>query len=696
MKVRHHRKILRFSTFLAVTVGLSIGSSAMAQQEEAPQFEPSQHYAQQQEQEDDTFFDDLGADDDAEERQEADQQRTAQEEQARGEDLSGAVEDFHEFVEEHRAEGIENIFEYTYEGANHMADAMEEVIPEDRDDLESAVNNWEDRLDSLESEDRGELYPALASVLLTEGADLLEQIQQAGYPALGDSVQEVRQHAEQIDPNQPIQEQAQQVENYFTSASGALATMYRTGVDEPVQEEEEPVSGLEVMYAAAPGAMLAQIDPMDEPQQDPMDEPGEDPMDQPQQEEDDGFFDWGEDPGPDVPAAVEDFDEFVLEHRQEGIPHVANYTREGSQHFHDALESLLPDEGTELIEEQLDRFQESVNALDVTPRPQYPNTLRQTLNEGTQVLTMIQQAYYPQQEEQVQELYPAVEEIDVNRSIEAQVNVIQNFYIQAANVTRTMGEETPEERPFAERADGIAQAGGEHDYEPGEMDEPREWEGEELMEDDIGGGPIMHGALTDYQNFVQGLDEEAFAEQGEEQVVQGLRLLDHAIMASVEAAAPVYEEPIMQPGEEQEEPVIDPVQAGEWDQPGMEEPGAEPGMEEPGLLDDQLAEGRAEINDKRLEFTENINELEEMIGEEEFVEKFEETMESAMEVYSTMQEQEGFNVPEAQVDMVRTLVESFDAETSLEEQSSLIVNFFRTSGDLLQGVHQDPELQVLR
>ena len=703
MKIRHHRKILRISTFLAVTLGLSIGSSAMAEEynEAKPLTEIQLAQGTEDQEQDDGFFD---TQDGPETQEQRDQEEgvEGEPELAQEEDLPRSIENFREHVQEGYTEGVDDVFEYTHDGADQMAQALEEVIPDEDDRLSNSLDDWQDRLGSLQSSDRGELYPALTSQLFMEGADLVEEIQATAYPDQQMMVSDLRERAEAIDPNEPIQTQMEAVQNYFASGLTIIETMYLSGAQEPIEEQDEPVTRQQegrLLYASLPGD-LAQMDDTTPGEQ----QPGEPQPPADQEEEDDGFFDWGTDDeqAADIPGAVEDFDDFVTEHRDEGIDHVANYTREGSKNFHGAMEALVPEED-ELIREQLARFEESVTALDDTPRAQYPATLRQTLTDGTQLLTTIQQAHYPQQEEQVRQLYSAVEEIDVNTPIENQVEVIQNFYLQANEATLSMGQFAPEEGFFSMKESGaIAQAGD--GAIAGEHGEGYEEHDDEMMDDDIGGGPMVEGAVQNYVEFSQNLSEETFSENGEVQVIEGLRLLDEAIMVSIENGQqdPGMQEPGMEePGMEEpgmEDPDVQPMQAtddwsdDDWDEPGpgMEEPGADPSMED----QDQL-EARADVNDKRLELREKINDLEASMGSDDFNDRLEDTLESAVEVFTTMQESEEFNVAEAQVDTIKDLVDDFDSDTGLDEQAALLVNFFQSSGDIIENV-QDPELQVMK
>ena len=619
MNYLQHRKLLRISTFVAVTIGLAFGTSAMAEptaSDDAAPLELAQQEEQQQQdqdppqqQEDDGLFED-------------EDEPTA--------DLPGPIEDFVEFVNEHQREGIENVQEYTYDGAQNMADAMRELIPDGQDQLENNVDTWENRLDVLSTEDRPD-FANLTSLLLSEGVQHLTSIQEVIAPGQEQYIQQVQQASDNVQPDVAIEQQAEGVQNYFVASAEAIQELY---LFQP--EEEEPITQATIdLVPASTPIIVAQQD-----------------------DDNGGLFDLGDDT--DVPGEVEDFEEFVQEHREEGIDHVADYTREGNQHFHDAMESLIDDDN-QAMEEQLERFQESVTALDDTPRAQYPNALHQTLTEGAQILTTIQQSAYPQYEQQVSEVFHTIDQFDTNRAIEEQVNVIQNVFIQASTATRMMGEaREAEPEPVTQRDDNVvAQHEGHHGEEPGQYgDEPPR---DEEMEGDIGAGPPVTGEVQEYIEFVETLQLQELTTEGDQKVVEGFRSLEGALSFFIQ---------------EEEEP-------GMEEEPGeLQEIQAEHGMDEHGMEEPEMAV-REEYQDEYQQLVNAINRLEGAVDTPEFVEHLEISMEATEELLTSIQEEE-FPQLEEDIEGLSEIIELIDSSKNVEEQGAQILSFFAFTGQTLQ------------
>jgi hypothetical protein len=633
-----HRTLLRISSFLAVMVGLATASTVLASPpavSEVAQAEPTEQQAEPRDQQ---------ADPEGETYQ---QETYEQDEQV---DLPRDIENFAEFVEEHQNEGIEDIYDYTDKGANHLADSLKELLPDEADEHEEAIDTWEDRLGVLGNEDRPQ-YPALARQLLMEGAELLTNIQEAYYPGMDEQASQVKEAAEEISQDTTMTEQAREVEQFFVASSRAVVNM--------AGQTPQPVAlhTLDLMPVVFPTELAQQ-------REDPAVEEWEDPA-----VDDDRIYDeWGMDDR-DVPRQVNNFTDFVQDHQTEGIDHVANYTRDGVVHFHDAMEGLLDEAGATLLEQiedvftedersreaanhdnlelQLQRYELSARALQDTGRAAFPSTLVNTLTEGTEVLTSIQQTYYPGQEGQLRQLEANLREIDTTVAIEEQVEVIQNFFIQAAATTEAMAlagpimHERPEVRRDEEADIVLVDDGGE--------------ETPQGQEDEIGGGPTLSQEVQRYQTFTQTLVAERLSE---EQVVDGMRHMEAAINSLAQ------EEPVvLRPVQMEEEPWVQPD-----DEPGMDQPG----MGEP-------ADGKQELQEQ---LSQHIDELSRSIGEEEFGQHLKMSMESAVQLLETMQGEE-FLALEDQVRQLRGTVDQIEADVSLEDQSDAIIQAFNNSSSVL-------------
>lgn len=667
------RKILRISTFLAVSTGLALGSTAMAA---APADEAPAKIAQADEAEQQQDLE-VMPEDDAEADEEV--------------DYPSAIEDFEEFVEEHQQEGIDDVHEYTRDGAENMADAMREVLPqedewfeeepEEYQALEDQLDAWEDRIDQLDDEERAD-YSELTADILNDGAEWLASVEETVAADQGDMVEPLNSAAEEIDPEVDIEQQSSNVENYYEQAVTVIKELYET-------QEEEPL-------AAAPTVETAPI--AGSPQL-------------AQQDDDNGFFDFNDD---EVPSGVQDFDEFVEDHREDGIDHVADYTREGTQHYHDALEEFVTDD-QELLQEQLDEMQTQVDELDDAPRAEFPNQLVNTLNEGHQVMMIIQQSAYPgaEYEEQVTETIEATEAIDTTQNIEAQTGTIENAFAQASTTLTTMAVADPVGAPGAHDEDvdvilaedrGDYDGADEHD-EPG-IEEPGI---EEPEIEDPAAEPEQEAELTEeiesYVNHVEMIDaEQLTGEEGEQNVVDTMNQLEEALATFVDEEDPMDDE-------------LEPAQYDESDEPGMED---EPGMQQeemPGMEEEMEAEPGEEMTEHHENLREHLDELEQNIGEEEFAEHMKESVDASAELFAAIQtdleeegleeedgvegvqyeeeeglEEEGLEEEaglEEAIENVQNAADEIDGETELDEQNEEVLAYFEATSEALEQMDQE-------
>ncbi len=594
-----HRTFLRLSTALVVMLGLLAASAALA----SP---PLQERAE--------------ADPEVEAEVYGEEDTTIEGERA---ELSGDVEDFVEFVEEHQQEGIDDIYEYTDKGANHLADALKELLPDDADDYRQSVDNWEDRLGVLGNEDRPQ-FSALTSQLFVEGAELFTNIQESFYPGMEAHAEEVTRAAQAISAEEEITAQVDRVENFFVANKDGLIAL--VGADaQPVTQ-----APFEVTFARHPViAQQEELPPLEE---------------ETVEEEDEGFLGWGGEDA-DLSRQVRNFKEFVQEHQEEGIDHVADYTRDGAMHFHDAMEDLLDDVEDDTLALQLDRYKDRAEALQDQGREGFPQELVDTLTEGTQVLTSIQQGYYPGQDGEIRELETNLAQINTTAAIEEQVDGIQNFFVQASATTEAMNLAGPTlPAPEARNESPIVLVGDYGD------------KGERHDEGDIGGGPMLEPEVQSYLDFSEGLTADAI---NEETVVEGMRHLQAALGTFVD-----------------EEPVALHLVQMDEEEPWMDPPG-EPGMEEPGM--EEPATGM--LTEQYNELVERIDTLEGSVGDEAFGENLQEALSSAGDVLSTLQSE---NYPELgeKLTEVQSYIDNIDADTSVEDQADAVVSVFTSSSEL--------------
>lgn len=628
MTQRRSHNVLRVSTFVAVSMGLAFGAAtALA----TPPNTGDAPLAQ--------------TGDQMEEAETPHDQPTVDQQEV---DYPAAIEDFNEFVEEHRQEGIDDVHSYIHEGAEHMADAMREVLPQEDQlfeeepeqfqALEDQLDAFEERVDELSDEER-EDFAQVTHDVFTDGADWLHEVEQHVTADVSASIDQLRTTADEIDPAMDIEQQSDTAQNYYTHAVTATQQLY-TALEEQEPVTMHPITAESPLFAGEP--RLAQND---------------------------GLFD---DEEVDVPAAVEDFNEFVEEHRQEGIDHVADYTREGSQHYHDALEEFIEDD-QELLVQRLDEFDDMVDELDDTPRAEYPQTLVDTLNEGTEILMIVQQANYPQQETQVAETFDAIEQIDTNVAIEQQVATIENAFAHAAATLESMGR--AEEPPAAGADDDVVLA-GETAQQPG-MEEPSQDEpmhDEPMHDEPMHDDPMMEQEAElgeEIQQFNDTVDqmspEQLTGEEGERMVVDAMRDLEGAVATFVD------EEPAMQ--EDPAEPGAR-IERAEYDDRG-----------------ERADEQHDEMADKHQELTDAIDEMEQNVGEEQYGQYMVDAMEASTELLESLQ-QEQFPGLEGDIQRIRQATDQLDAEAELDEQANEVIEYFEANRDALEAMDTEEPAPV--
>lgn len=430
MKTTRTRKLLRISTFLAVSAGLAVGSTAMA----ATPVELAEEEPEDVE---------IGV----EEQEEI--------------DFPSAIEDFAEFLEEHREEGIEDVAEYTYEGTENMAEAMEEIIPgetrlfrdrvpEHAQEFEDQLDAWEDRIDELSDEER-EDFAQVAHNILNDGAQWLTRVQESDYPALTDQVEAVQTAAGEIDPEADIEVQGEAIQSYFEASLTAIQDMY-------VAKEEDPLAGsptLDLSYASAPDTMVLG-DRNDEPIEE---EPEVDPdveltmevqnyLDGIEELETDQLT--GEEGEQLVVTNLRNLHDalntFAEEEQPTEIEEIegAQYDGEeepGMEEEEPRMEEDVDphmEEMTELqqeLETQLEELEASVGEEEFT------ENMEETMEDTAKWLTDIQSEQFPQFEEEAEMVRDAAGDLDGDVGLDEQNEEVMEFFTQAANAVEAMDRE---------------------------------------------------------------------------------------------------------------------------------------------------------------------------------------------------------------------------------------------------------------
>lgn len=144
-------------------------------------------------------------------------------------DLMNEVEDFVGFVEERDAmeeRGLDH--EYTHDGLNKLADALDAMDNElDLDDLNvgEQTDRIRDNADYLQEDPESLTHADSIRSAFEVANELISQIQSRYFPNLEGEVNELRNQAQNLDPNQPALDQKNAIEQYFTRASEILRTM---------------------------------------------------------------------------------------------------------------------------------------------------------------------------------------------------------------------------------------------------------------------------------------------------------------------------------------------------------------------------------------------------------------------------------------------------------------------------------------
>lgn len=366
----------------------------------------------------------------------------------------------------------------------------------------------------------------------------------------------------------------------------------------------------------------------------------------------------------DYPGDIEDFADFVREHQQEGIDEVPEYTHEGAEHMADAMQEVIPgDEGLfedrpeeyQHFDDELDEWEERVDELAEYDHDDYSQLASDVLDEGAQWLTSLQQQAYPELTEQVEAVQNAADEIDPEVDIDEQGDSVEAYFVSAVTAIDDMWVTHTEDPLTMTSGDNLRYAQMEHD-EPGMEDDP-------AMEEQ----PEMDDAVQTYIDHIDEADREDFeGEQGQQNVVDTLGYLDDALATYIEET----------PAIEEEDPVLEGAQYdGADEEPGIED---EPGIEEEA----------DELTELHEEFQNNLEQLEEYVGEDEFTEYMEMTMNNSAELLTNIQTNQFPDLTD-EADEVREAVEDIDTDVEFDDLTSEIMDFFDANKDALEAMEEE-------
>ena len=123
----------------------------------------------------------------------------------------------------------------------------------------------------------------------------------------------------------------------------------------------------------------------------------------------------------------------------------------------------------------------------------------------------------------------------------------------------------------------------------------------------------------------------------------------------------------------------------------MMEPAEYDGMEEPGIEDEPVDE----LTRHHEELRNNIDQLEQYVGEEEFSQYLTQTADVATQLLTNIQ-MEQFPELEDEIHEIREAAGQLDPNVEFDEQTSEIMSYFDATKDALEAMEEEPEPVVLR
>jgi hypothetical protein len=145
------------------------------------------------------------------------------------EDMPRNVENFVEYVNENSARQEADLdHDYTADGIRRLARALDDLADRanmDGDDFDARKDRLKEQADAIQKNPQSLQHANIIRDAFTSAADMMESIQRQAYPNHGNQVSQVRQAANNINPNQQTMNQKGQIDTFFERSSQALQAM---------------------------------------------------------------------------------------------------------------------------------------------------------------------------------------------------------------------------------------------------------------------------------------------------------------------------------------------------------------------------------------------------------------------------------------------------------------------------------------
>lgn len=163
-----------------------------------------------------------------------------------------AVRGFSDFVDEYQRDERfkEQAQHYGDRGLRLLNSTIGEFITPEDEQLKQQHEQLNQRLDQLAELPDEQRQPEMVRELFIESTNLLVNVQQQHYPQFAQQVQQLRQHAEQIEP-EPLEDQAGRINEFFQTSSLIFERMAQSPTDvigggpleqdDPMFEDDDPM-----------------------------------------------------------------------------------------------------------------------------------------------------------------------------------------------------------------------------------------------------------------------------------------------------------------------------------------------------------------------------------------------------------------------------------------------------------------------
>ena len=387
-----------------------------------------------------------------------------------------SADEFSNFIQRTKNEGITNHGEFVREGINAMDDAIAQVVPEDNQVLNDELSRLKDKsgeLDDTAADD----YVENVRTAFYDRAMLMTAIQQAEFPDQGAQVQSLRMAAESIDINKGLAEQDEALMNYFSTASETLSSMadaeqdatasaegiegappVNDNVEEPMfedemayddelgQAEEDLAMDDEMAYDEEMGttdddlsmeeeqaiedelAMSPDASTENEP---PMGAEGDQPREGMPEENIGG--------GPVLTPEVQAYVDFVAMTGEIDMSmNPEDVAIEGMRLLDGALSSFI-ESGQQDIEDKRVELTEAIDKLEEDRGDEaFTSTLNEGMDKGVALFEAIQQNTFPESLEIVSQIEMAADQFNEDMPVEEQTDALLSYFESSRDAIQTM------------------------------------------------------------------------------------------------------------------------------------------------------------------------------------------------------------------------------------------------------------------